>query len=88
MPRLMVFIACVALLDAVFGDRGFTRTIHARQDLMRLSEQVDRLKQDNAALRDRIHRLQQDPAMIEAVARQDLGLVRAGEILVIVKDLK
>lgn len=88
LPRLMIFIACVALLDAVFGDRGLTRTIHARQDLVRLSEQLARLKQDNDGLRSQIQRLQRDPSMIEAVARQDLGLVRAGEILVILKDVK
>ncbi len=88
LPTLMIFIACVALLDAVVGDRGLTRTIHARQDLLRFSEQLARLKQDNDALRSQIHRLQGDPATIEAVARQDLGLVRAGEILVIVKDAK
>jgi cell division protein FtsB len=88
LPTLMIVIACAALLDAVFGDRGLTRTIHSRQDLIRFSEQLARLKQDNDALRSQIHRLQRDPATIEAVARQDLGLVGPGEILVIVKDAK
>ena len=51
LPRVMIFIACVALLDAVFGDRGLTRSIHSRRELIRVSEQLARLKQDNDALR-------------------------------------
>jgi len=39
-------------------------------------------------LRGQVHRLQQDPATLELVARQQLGLVRPGEILVILTDLK
>ena len=40
------------------------------------------------ALREDVHRLASDPAAIEAVARQELGLARPGEILVVVKDVK
>jgi len=46
------------------------------------------LKQENAGLREQIRRLREDPEAIEAIARQDLGLMRPGEILVIVKDVK
>lgn len=43
---------------------------------------------ENAGLREQARRLHEDPAMIERIARQDLGLVRPGEILVVLKDLK
>lgn len=82
----VVFFSCVLLLDALFGDRGLARSIRARQELRLASERLDHLKSDNAALRDQARRLQEDPATLEAVARRELGLIRQGEILVLLKD--
>ena len=39
----------------------------------------------NAGLREQIRRLKSDPATIEAVARQELGLIRPTEVLFLVK---
>jgi cell division protein FtsB len=85
--RLLVFVSCVLLLDALFGDKGLTETLRARQDLRRASANLDNLTRENAAMREQVRRLQNDPAAIEAVARKDLGLVRRGEILIVLKDL-
>ena len=46
------------------------------------------LKHENARLRELADRLETDPTTIESVAREKLGLVRAGEILVVVKDIE
>jgi len=35
-----------------------------------------------------MRRLNEDPETIESLARQDLGLIRPGEIVFILKDLK
>ncbi len=40
------------------------------------------------ALREEMRRLNEDPATIESLARQELGLIRPGEIVFILKDLK
>src|SRR6185503_14215346 len=42
----------------------------------------------NARLREQARRLRNDPRAIESVARGELGLLRPGEILVTVKDVK
>jgi cell division protein FtsB len=86
--RILVLISCVLLLDGLLGDQGLARTIKARRELRLASESLERIKQENAALRDEARRLQADPATLEAVARRELGLIRPGEILVVVKDLK
>jgi cell division protein FtsB len=49
---------------------------------------VSQLKHENARLRELADRLETDPTTIESVAREKLGLVRAGEILVVVKDIE
>ena len=84
----IVFVGCVILFDAVFGDRGFFQMRKSRQDLMRAEQEIAGLKQQNAALRINVQRLEHDPATLELVAREELGLLRRGEILVVLSGVK
>ena len=86
--RGLVFLACAILRDGVFGDRGLAQTRKARRDYERAANDLLRLETENRALRDEIRRLEADPGALEAVARQELGLIRPGEILIVVKDAK
>nr|MDQ3347897.1 septum formation initiator family protein [Acidobacteriota bacterium] len=54
----------------------------------RLSHRLTQLEVENAGLREQARRLADDPAAIERAAREDLGLIKPGEILVVVKDVK
>ena len=83
-----MFLGCVLLLDAVFGERGLFQTIRSRQDLLRVEREISDLARENAELRGEVRRLLQDPATLELVARQDLGLARPGEVLVVLTDVK
>ena len=85
--RALVFISCVVLFDGLFGDRGLAQTMKARQEFRRAAESLAGLKQKNASLHDEVRRLRDDPATLEAVARAELGLIRRGEILVILTNL-
>jgi cell division protein FtsB len=84
----MLFVACVLAVNAVVGDKGLTETLRARKTYAAAAGDLARLKRENAALRDRVRRLRSDPATIESVARGELGLVKPGEILVTIKDVK
>jgi cell division protein FtsB len=84
----VVFLGGVLLFDAVFGERGFFQTLKSRQDLLRAEAEISELKRQNAALRGDMRRLQRDPATLELMARQELGLMRPGEILVVLSDIK
>lgn len=84
--RALVFVSCVVLFDGLFGDRGLTRTIRARQEIRQASENLASLKRKNLAMTDEVRRLREDPATLESVARAELGLIRHGEILVILTD--
>ena len=74
------------LLDSVVGERGLVRRLRAQHDLGQAAVRLAQLKHENALMRDQVERLQSDPSAIEAAAREHLGLIRRGEILVIVKD--
>jgi cell division protein FtsB len=85
---LAVFFAVVVMVDAVVGDRGFLAMRRAKRQYDQLSAAVARQRADNARLREEVRRLQDDPTAIEEVARRELGLIRPGEKVFIVKDLK
>ena len=51
-------------------------------------ENIASQKAENARLREEVRRLTEDPAAIEEVARRELGLIRPGEKLFIIKDVK
>jgi cell division protein FtsB len=84
----MMFAACALLVNGLFGERGLMDTIRARRAYSNAARDLDRLKRDNEALRERARRLRTDPATIESVARGELGLIRPGEILFTIKDVK
>jgi cell division protein FtsB len=84
----VLFAAGVVLVNGLFGERGLMESIRARRTFAEASRELARLKQENAGLRDRARRLRSDPATIESVARGELGLLRKGEILVTVHDVK
>ena len=88
LPHAMLFTACVLLVNGLFGDRGLTETIRANRAYAASIRELDQLKRENAELRDLARRLRTDPATIEGVAREQLGLIRDGEILVTIRDTK
>jgi cell division protein FtsB len=85
---LLVFVIVVLAVDALVGEKGLTQALRARRESRALAASVQRLRAENAALRERARRLREDSAAIESVAREDLGLIRPGEMLVVVKDVK
>ena len=85
---LLVFVTLVLVINALVGDRGLMETLRARERHQELVAAIDRLRVENARLREEARRLTSDPATIEALARQELGLIRPGELLFIIKDAK
>jgi cell division protein FtsB len=85
---LLVFVTVVLVINALVGERGLTETLRARKKHQELVTSIERLRAENARLRDEARRLRSDPATIEALARQELGLIKPGEMLFIVKDAR
>ena len=85
---LLVFVTLVLVIDALVGEKGFLETTRARRRYHELTASIERVKSENARLREEARRLREDPATIESLAREELGLIRPGEMLFIVKDAK
>ena len=84
---LLLFIAAVIVVDALVGEQGLFAMLRARRQADELAATIARQRAENARLREEVRRLTEDPAAIEEVARRELGLIRPGEKLFIVKDL-
>jgi cell division protein FtsL len=87
LPRwLGPLVAVVALAGAgvTFGS-AYWGTYQLRREAARLARERDALVRQNAQLREEI-RLLQRPEYIERLAREQLGLVRPGEIAVILVE--
>jgi cell division protein FtsB len=85
---VLVFVTVVLVVDALVGDKGLLDTMRARRQHAEISATIERKRQENARLREEIRRYREDPSAIEALAREELGLMRDGEILFIVRDVK
>jgi len=80
--------AVVVIVDALVGDRGLLAMRRARKQYDEVAAAIARQRAENDRLREEIRRLEDDPATIEELARRELGLIRPGEKVFIVKDLE
>jgi len=84
---LLLLFAGVILLDAMVGERGLLATLRARREYSELQATITRERAENARLAEQARRLREDPTTIEEVARRELGLIKPGEKVFIVKDV-
>ncbi len=84
----VLFVAILIVINALVGEKGLLATFEAQREYDQLQDRLHRLRQENALLQLEAQRLRDDPATIEALARDELGLVKPGEVLFIVKDVE
>jgi cell division protein FtsB len=85
---LLLFVTLVLAIDGLVGEKGLLESIRTRRRHRELSASIERLRGENGQLREQVRRLLEDPSTIESLAREELGLIRPGELLFIVKDAK
>jgi cell division protein FtsB len=84
---LLLFVASVIVVDGLVGDRGLLAMLRARKENDAMVAAIARQRTENARLREVVRRLKEDPTAIEEIARRELGLIKPGERLFIVKDV-
>ena len=83
----LIFMTSVVLVDALVGEKGLLATIRAGREYAELAGQIARMRSENARLRETARALREDPDMIEDLARRELGLIKRGEMVFIIKDV-
>lgn len=69
-----------------FGDQGLVRWRQTQKQYFLVREDVRLVEERNQKLKDEILLLEREPAVLEEVARRDLGMVYPDEILFIVPE--
>lgn len=76
-----VFVALILAAASAAAEGGFRRYLRLSQDVKSLKERNKRLGDDNVRLRREVEALRDDPRALERAAREELGLVKPGEIV-------
>jgi cell division protein FtsB len=82
---LVVFgvLAAATLLLAVYNDHGLLAVYAQSQKLVTVQAEVEKIQTENKQLADEIHALRTDPTTIEKLAREELRLVKPGEVVLV-----
>jgi len=83
----LLVIGCIVFVDALVGEKGLLETVKKGQEFRALEASIVSARVENEQLRQESRRLRSDPSAIEDLARRELGLMRRGEHLFIIKDV-
>ena len=82
---VLILVTVVLVGDALVGERGLAAMLRANLEFRELSAVIGEIRKENAALRQDVRALREEPRAIEELARRELGLIRPGERLFIVR---
>ena len=85
---VLAFVTAILVIDAVFGEKGLVALLKARREFEGVEASLANARAENARLREQARRLREDPAAIEEIARRELGLIKPGEKLFIIREAK
>ncbi len=63
----------------VFGGAGAVRVWQMKQEVEALEREIQALRVEADRLSRTVDRLRDDPALVEQIAREELGMVKGGE---------
>ncbi len=74
---LLLFLVATSLM----GERGLIRLYQLHRTRAALTQEVEQLTAANAELEKEVRALRTDPDRVEAIAREELGLVKPEELV-------
>ena len=81
-PVLGASVVLFLSLLAVAGVKSYHDLEAARQRKLTLETRIRSTQSEIARLQNRIERLRSDPGLLERLAREDLGMVRPGDVVI------
>jgi len=76
---LIVLISVIIIF--LVGDRGVLELYRRKLIYQHLEAEINKLLQEDERLKEEIRLLREDPFTMEKIAREELGLVKPGEIV-------
>lgn len=81
---VVVLIPFVVLVSLFFP--GYTKLKRLRQTQSELKDQIRDMSEEIIILQEMVERIKNDPTFYETLARDELGAIKEGEIVVRVKE--
>ena len=78
----------VIVVDAIAGEKGLLALLQARREYAALERSLERARAENAAAARNRAAPPRRPRSHRRTARRELGLIKPGEVLFIVKDIE
>jgi cell division protein FtsB len=79
-------VTIILVIDAIVGEKGLLALLKARRDFSAVEQALEQARRENIQLREDARRLREDPTAIEEIARRELGLIKPGEKLFIIRE--
>jgi cell division protein FtsB len=83
----LVIVTLAVLIDAIVGEKGLVALMRARDLESAVASDLQRVRDENQRTVEQARRYREDPATLEELARRDLGYIKPGEKLFIIRDL-
>ncbi len=79
--RLLVLLLLLLAVLSFWGDRGLIHLYQLHRTKAELQAEIHRLREAVEALNQEVQAFKTQPGRLEEIAREDLGLVKPGEIV-------
>ncbi len=78
---VLILLILIVLLQVRLwsAEGGLVELRHLHEQVAQLEQKVEQQRMENRRLRERIHALKRSPEAVEALARRELGMLRADE---------
>jgi cell division protein FtsB len=83
---VLALVTLILIVDAIVGEKGLLALFQARREFQAVEAALAQSRATNAQLREEARRLREDASAVEELARRELGLIRPGEKLFIIKE--
>jgi len=80
---MLLFFGLFVWFYAIFSPKGLPELLKLLIVKKALEEETMELKEQNKLLQEELHKIRTDPLYLEHLARSQLGMIRDGEILII-----
>lgn len=85
----IVIVVCIIVsmvIYSCFSERGLLKVISLKSELQEMESFNESIRLENEECKEYIHLLSQDTRYIEKQAREELGLLKEGEIVYFFKN--
>jgi cell division protein FtsB len=79
---LLALLVIVLVVHDIFGTHGYLSMRRTQSEINKVNSDLERLNKENSEYQREVKDLRTDPRKIEGIARDELNLVRPGDVVI------